>query len=89
MNATRRRIIVERSFEEPMSLERYHRLLAEEDPSCLEIRRVTYLGSYLSEDGRRMLCVYEAPDAASVRSANEAAHQPFDRVWPATALGFE
>jgi hypothetical protein len=29
----------------------------------------------------RMLCLYEAPDAESVRLANREASLPFDRVW--------
>ncbi len=34
---------------------------------CLEVHRVQWLRSYLATDGRRMLCMYRAPDAESVR----------------------
>jgi hypothetical protein len=79
-------VIVERSFEEPMQFEEIQR--AESDTSwCLEINRVKFLHTYLSSDGKRMICVYEAPDAEAVRRANTTAKLPFDRVYTATQHG--
>jgi hypothetical protein len=48
---------------------------------------VSFLRSYFAIDGRRMLCLYEAPDVESVRFANRQAGLPFDRVWGARAIG--
>ena len=31
-----------------------------------------------------MICVYQAPDAESVRRAQKEIGMPFDEVWPAT-----
>jgi hypothetical protein len=76
-------VIVERTLPEPMP---YERLVALEEAAawCLEVRNITFLRSYFSLDQRRMICVYEAPDAESVRDANAEAKMPFDRVWSAT-----
>jgi hypothetical protein len=76
-------VIVERSFAEPVPFEQVE---AKEDESswCLDIRRITLACFYFSKDRRRMICVYEAPDAESVRDANTQAELPFDRVWSAT-----
>ena len=79
-------VIVERSFDEPVEFES---LQAREDKItwCLDQHRITFLRSYLSSDRKRMICVYEAPDAESVRIANRQAELPFDCVWTATLHG--
>jgi hypothetical protein len=75
-------VVVERTFEEPITFEEIQR--AENATSwCLEINRVKFLHTYLSSDGKRMICVYEAPDAESVRRANTTAQLPFERVYTA------
>ncbi|HYD42584.1 MAG TPA: DUF4242 domain-containing protein [Anaeromyxobacter sp.] len=50
---------------------------------CLELRGARWMRSYVSADGRRALCEFEAPDAESVREAFRSAGQPFDRAWVA------
>src|SRR5690606_4549242 len=40
-----------------------------------------------STDGRRVLCLYEAPDAEAVRSTQKQGGLPFDAVWAALELG--
>lgn len=54
---------------------------------CFEALRVRWLRTMLSLDGRRMICEYEAPDAESVRRAQDVAGLPYERVW--TALRIE
>ena len=49
---------------------------------CLEQYRVTYLRTFFSVDGSRMICLYRAPDAESVRLAQSEAELPVERVWP-------
>ncbi len=52
----------------------------------MELHRVRALQSYVSADRRRMICIFEAPDAESVRKANTTAVLQFDRVWTAESL---
>jgi hypothetical protein len=76
----RANVVVERRFEEPVALESVQAL---EDAAdwCLRQHKVTFLRTYFSADRRNMLCLYQAPDAESVRVAQQQANMPFDRVW--------
>jgi len=76
-------VVVERSFEEPITQAAVAALF-EKGSDCQPRHRVTYLGGHISSDGRRMLCVFVAPDAESVRIANRESGAPFDRAWTAT-----
>ena len=73
-------VVVERSFAEPVTVEA---LQAIEDAAagCMELHRVTFLRTFFSLDCRRMLCLYQAPDAESVRLAQRQAGMPLERVW--------
>jgi hypothetical protein len=73
-------VVVERSFASPV---RFEDIAALERAKawCLEAHRVTYLRSYMSLDGKRMLCFYEAPDAEAVRIAQREADMPVAGVW--------
>jgi hypothetical protein len=79
-------IIVERSFDEAVEFEALQ-ARAQKVSWCLDQHRIRFLRSYLSSDKKRMICVYEAPDAESVRIANRQAELPFDCVWTATLHG--
>jgi hypothetical protein len=76
-------IVVERTFSEPVRFEEIQSL-EDRGAWCLEMHGVRFLKTYFSADRRRMLCVYEAPDAESVRLAQTKAKMPFDRVWTAS-----
>jgi len=78
-------VVVERSFPEPVV---FSDVQAIEDAgrSCFDMRRIAFLRTYFSLDGRRMLCLYAAPDAEEVRIANRQAGLPFDAAWPARIL---
>jgi hypothetical protein len=80
------KVIVERTFEEPVE---FDDLQAMEGRFswCLEQHRIKFLRSYFSSDRKRMICVYEAPDAEAVRTANRTADLPFDRIWTASVHG--
>jgi hypothetical protein len=73
-------VVVERSFDAPASMDE---LQAREDAAawCLEQHRVQFVRSLFSADRRRMVCLYRAPDAESVRLAQAQAGMPVDRVW--------
>ena len=75
------RVLVERSFATPVA---FAAIQALEDAGawCLQMHRVTFLKTLFSTDRRRMICLYAAPDAESVRRAQEQARLPFDSAWP-------
>lgn len=73
-------VVVTRHFDTPTTVEA---LQAIEDAAawCLEQRQVTFLRTFFSSDRQRMLCLYRAPDAESVREAQREAGMPVERVW--------
>ena len=79
------RIIVERSFDPPISQEVMD-ATSQRVGSCLDLYGVRWIGSHVSTDRRRMVCVYEAGDAQSVRDVQDAAQALFDRVWSADIM---
>lgn len=76
-------VVVERDFPTPMPAEHVRRLM-EGGAHCLEANRAELLVSNLSKDLKRMVCVFEAPDAESVRRANRQIGVPVARAWTAT-----
>ena len=79
-------VIVERSFPAPDTFERL-KAIVDTKAWCLEQHRVNWARSFLSTDGRRMLCFYGAPDAESVRLAQREAELPVDAVWGFQRIG--
>ncbi len=78
-------VVVERTFVQPVDVE----AMQESEKHahwCMELHNVRFIQSYISPDRRRIICVYEGPDAESVRIANSTAKLPFDRVWSASIL---
>jgi hypothetical protein len=75
-------VVVERDFDAAAD---FDVLQARETAAawCLEAHRVAYLRTYFSTDRRRMLCLYTAPDAESVRRAQSQAGMPVSLVWSA------
>ena len=77
-------IVVERTLQEPMDVAA---LAAdgERTLACLQAHNVRFVQTYRSPDGKRVICVYEAPDAESVRIAlRQDGALPFDRAWTAS-----
>lgn len=79
------RIIVERSFEAPLTQEELAAVEARMAP-CLELYQVRWIRSFWSSDRKRMICEYDAPDLASVRNVQREAAAKFDRAWAADVL---
>lgn len=73
-------VIVERSFQEPVTYEEI-KLVAQAAIGCFETHRVKYAGTLFSLNRKRMVCMYEAPDAESVRIAQREAELPVDTIW--------
>jgi hypothetical protein len=73
-------VAVERSWEEPVDMAD---IQAMEDAGswCLDTYNVKFVRTYFSTDRKRMLCLYAAPDAESVRQAQRQINMPMDNVW--------
>lgn len=74
-------VVVEKSYEEPLTEESWDegdRILK----PCLDVRSVRWLRSLVSQDRKRTLCLFEGPDAESVREAYRSAGLAFERVYP-------
>jgi hypothetical protein len=79
-------IVAERVFDDAVTAERLHAIAAQAQ-WCLEQNRTSAVRTYLSRDGRRMVCLFEAPDAEAVRRVNQQAQMPATRVWNAAIFG--
>jgi len=79
-------VIVERTFAEPVRLDDVQAI---EDAGawCLETHNVRFARTFFSLDRKRMLCLYEAPDAESVRIAQHKAGMPMGDVWAFSRVG--
>ena len=78
-------VLVERAFDPPMTFDEV-RALAAAGAGCLDAHRVRWLRTFFSNDRRRMICLYQAPDAESVRLAQRRAGMPHEDVWAFTTV---
>lgn len=76
-------VVVERVFERPMGPDGVEALMEKGAP-CFKMHRVRHLRAYLSAEGQRMVCLFEGPDAESVRIANREIQAPVARAWTAS-----
>jgi len=75
-------VVVERAFAEPVEFAAV-RTKAAADPWCRDQYGVRFLRSYFALDRRRMICLYAAPDAESVRVVQRQIGLPHERAWSA------
>jgi hypothetical protein len=80
-------LVVEFEFDAPVSEDVIERNISVLRP-CLDVRNVRKLGSVVSADRMRGFCMFEAPDAETVREMFRSAHVPFKSVWPARFFDF-
>jgi hypothetical protein len=73
-------VVVERSFDTPVALDDIQ-ALEDANEGCLRARDVEFVRTFFSRDRKRMVCLYRAPDAESVREAQRMASMPVDSVW--------
>jgi len=78
-------LIVEHRYKTPISDEEFNYMSARLAP-CLQQHQIKLMRTYVSDDRSRGLCVFEAPDAESVRIAHRTANVDFDRVWMGRAF---
>jgi len=79
-------VLVKRTFAEPVAFEQI-KALGEAGEWCLQAHRVKYARTFFSLDSKRMICLYRAPDAESVRVAQREAGMPLDEVWSFARIG--
>jgi hypothetical protein len=72
-------VIVGREFDSPAAFEEIQ-ALEDAGRGCLETHRVSFIRTYFSTDRKRMICLYRAPDAESVRVAQREAGMPVSEV---------
>jgi hypothetical protein len=73
-------VLVGRRFEQPAVLAEIQ-AIEDAGAGCLQTHRVRFIRTYFSRDRKRMMCLYQAPDAESVRIAQREAGMPVERVW--------
>jgi hypothetical protein len=79
-------VLVQRSFADPVELADIQ-AIEDAGARCLKIRRVEFVRTYFSRDRTRMVCLYRAPDAESVRAAQREAKVPFEQIWAFDRIG--
>lgn len=73
-------VIVQREFDAPREVAELQ-AIEDENAWCLETNNVTFSHTYVSADGKTMLCVYQAPDAEAVRRVQDQAKMPYSRIY--------
>ena len=75
-------VVVARAFDEPVELQAIQDI-EDRGAWCLEQHRVRFVRTWFARDRRAMLCLYAAPDAESVRTAQRRVGMPLTDVWSA------
>jgi hypothetical protein len=76
------RYLVERTFPDHLTLPGPYQSLE----ACLEFIEnnhsdgVTWVHSYISSDGKKSFCVYDAPSPEAIRNAAQRNNLPIDRI---------
>ena len=75
-------IILERQQSDPVT-EEYLKNMQQAAEACFEINDVTRKMTYVSADGKRFVCVFEARDLESVRRSLETVGMDYAELWVA------
>jgi uncharacterized protein with GYD domain len=79
-------IVLEHRFEDrPFDLARYQEA-QQRNEWCLQAHGVRHVRSYLTPDKRRMICIFEAPDAEAIRRLSTELGYEYEQVWKATVV---
>lgn len=78
-------IVVERNFDSAVEFAAVQ-ALEDKGQWCLNQHRVRLLRSYFARDRKRMVCLYRAPDAESVRHVQTSIGLPYEQAWPAVVF---
>jgi len=75
-------IVLEREFPEPLTADDVRQMARE--TQCLELYRVKPIRSYLMPNGKRLVCIFEAPDAEALRAVSRINQFPPGPIWAST-----
>jgi len=78
-------VLVERAFPSAVALADVQ-AIEDAGAHCLETHHVRFIRTFFSFNRQRMICLYRAPDAESVRLAQRQAGMPMERVWTFRAV---
>jgi hypothetical protein len=78
-------VLIEREFAEPQIVAELQARQARV-AWCFEAQRVRYVRSFVGRDARYAICMYDAPDAESVRVTQRTADVLVTRAWSAHVL---
>lgn len=78
-------IVIERRFDPALTDTDLQHMMARAGP-CLSERNAHWIRSYLSVSRERMICLFDAPDAESVRQAFRLAGLSVDSAWQGDVL---
>jgi Protein of unknown function (DUF4242) len=78
-------VIIETMTEQPLTDEILHAADQQISP-CIQARNGTWRYSLLSSDRHRLICVYDAPDAESVRDAYRKGGLTSSRAWAGSVV---
>jgi hypothetical protein len=76
-------LFLERTFDEPLTAEDVLEG-GRESAQCFDLHRVRWHGSFLSQNGRTMICRFSAVDMESARLALRDPDVDLSRFWPGT-----
>lgn len=78
-------VVVERTFEAEQA---FTDLQSLEDcaSDCLQLHNVAFLHSFFARDRKRIVCIYAAPDAETVRRVQHRLCMPYETVWSASTF---
>jgi len=73
-------IVMQRRFDPPMDVAGFHGLVADA-VGCLGTYRVTWLESFLAQDGSALVCCFRAPDTEAIRNVARGDSAIDRQVW--------
>ena len=75
-------VIVERIYPSPLTQQGIDDMRRRLGP-CFDLRRITWQRTYISRDRMHTICLYQAPDAGTVRDAHDQQGVAYERIWSA------
>jgi hypothetical protein len=76
-------VVAERAFPQGITVDTAKET-AEGSQWCKDVYNITGPTTLMSRDGHYVVCLYKAPDAEVVRTANRKNKVPYERIWSAT-----
>jgi len=73
-------VVMERLYDAPRSGDQIDEMNKAIGP-CLEVNGVQHIQTIASADRTRFICIFEAPDAQTVRRAIDSSGVTYERIW--------